>query len=229
MSFDPLKAKVLKGKYQVTKNIYVVCYLYIVEANQDEVRTFIKLKSSAFTSISVGTTILFNMGKSGSSKSDTYNVFSAKVKGVEEQDGQTLHVCTPIQKSERRNLRASERRPVHFPVGMSNSQAIFNALEGSSQGLTLRYSANHAMVSLTLDQTYEFKVNLKDELYCLPGSIKHIQYDWQTHQHLIGVYFGELNKDQAMILNLLVDPEYVVPISNNASVDSAAGKISLDV
>jgi len=229
MSFDPGKAKVLKGKYQVTKNIYVVCYLYLVEATHDEVRTFIKLKSNAFTCIPAGTTILFNVGKPKASKNGVYKVCSAKVKGVEELDGQALHICTPIQTSERRNLRATERRPVHFPVGLSNSQAIFNALEGNNQGLTLRYSANHAMVSLTLNQTYEFKVTLKDELYCLPGSIKHIQYDWQTHQHVIGVYFGDLNKDQSMILNLLVDPEYVVPISNNASVDTAAGKISLDV
>lgn len=229
MSFDPNQAKVLKGKYQITKNIYVVCYLYLVEATEAEVRTLVKLKSSAFTSIPVGTPILFDMEKSNSTKNGLYRVFSSKVKSVEELDGHALHVCTPIQKSERPDLRASERRPVHFPVGISNSQAIFNAFAGSNQGLTLRYSANHAMVSLSLNRTYEFKVNLKDELYCLPGSIKHIQYDWQTHQHLIGVYFGDLNKDQAMILNLLVDPEYVVPLSNNASLDSAAGKISLDV
>lgn len=229
MSFDISRAKVLKGKYQITKNIFVVCYLYILDANNDEVRTLIKLKSNAFAMVPVGTTIYFNMGKENWLPDGDYSTFSVKVKRVEDLDGNSLHVCTAIAKGARKNSRAQERRPLDFPMTLAKSQSVFTAKSGNSQGLTLQYTANHAMVSLALDKTYEFSVSLKGEEYTLPGLIKHIQYDWQTHQHVIGVHFNMLNKDQEIILNLLVDPEYVIPISNNASVDSAAGKISLDV
>lgn len=232
MSFDTNNTKILRGKYQITKNIYVVCYLHIVEANNDEVRTLLKVKSNAFAMVPVGTTIFFNvepLAKDGKSSASSYTVFSVKVKRVEDLDGNSLHICTPIDKKARTDLRVAERRLLDFPVGLANSEALFTAKEGNNQGLTLQYTANHAMVSLALDRTYEFSMSLKDEAYLLPGCIKHIQYDWQTHQHVIGVHFTKLNKDQDMILNLLVDPDYVIPISNKGSVDSAAGKISMDV
>ena len=229
MSVDTSRAKILKGKYQITKNSYVVCYLHILDANNDEVKTLLKIKSNAFTEVPVGTTIYFSMGKDNRQSDGTFNLFSVKVKRVDDVSGNPLHVCTAINKASRENMRAIERRPLDFPVKLSNSDAMFTARDGHSQGLTLQYTANHAMMSLILDRTYDFSVNLKDTEHLLPGKIKHIHYDWQTHQHVVGVHFSQLNKDQDIILNLLVDPDYVIPISNNASVDTAAGKISLDI
>jgi hypothetical protein len=151
------------------------------------------------------------------------------VKRVEDMNGSPLHVCTPINKASRENMRATERRPVDFPVSLANANATFIARDGNSQGLTLQYVARHATMSLMLERSYEFSVTLKDTEHLLPGTVKHIQYDWQTHQHVVGVHFGSLNKDQEMIMNLLVDPDYIIPISNNASVDTATGKISVDI
>jgi hypothetical protein len=223
--------KILRGKYQITKNTYVVCYLHIVEANKTEIRTLIKLKSSGFAMVPVGTTIFFNVEpliQDSQQSSRSYSIFSIKVNQVEDLDGHSLHVCTSIDKKIRGDLRTAERRVLDFPLRLSTSQAMFTAIEGNNQGLTLQYTANNAMVSLALERTYEFSVNLKEKDYVLPGCIKHIQYDWQTHQHVIGVHFNNLNKDQDMILNLLVDPDYVIPISNKASVDTSTGKISVD-
>jgi len=229
MSFDTSRAKILKGKYQITKNSYVVCYLHILDANNDEVRTLLKIKSNAFTEVPVGTTIYFSMGKDNRQPDGSFSLFSVKVKIVQSLDGNPLHICTAIKKTERQDMRAAERRPLDFPVKMSNSDAMFTARSGNNQGLTLQYAANHAMMSLVLDRTYDFSVNLKDTEHVLPGAIKHVHYDWQTHMHVVGVQFNNLNKDQEIILNLLVDPDYVIPISNNASVDTATGKISLDI
>jgi hypothetical protein len=228
MSLQQNPLKILKGKYQVTKNIYVTCYLHILEAGNEEVRTLIKIKSNAFAMIPAGTVLVFN-GKDPQTGVGPKSVFSTQVLRVEELDGKSLHICTGITEENRPDLRSALRKPVKFPVLMAQSQALFTAIEGTNQGLTLLYSTNYAMVSLGLERVYEFSVQWKDETYLLPGHIKHIQYDWQSHQHLIGVQFKELSKDQQLILNLLVDPDYVVPISNNAVVDSAAGKISLDV
>ena len=223
--------KILRGKYQITKNTFVICYLHVVEANQQEFKTFLKLKSKGFAEVPVGTTLFFNMEppkKGGTETLPSYTIFSVKVTQVSEVGGQMLHVCTAVEKKQREELRAAPRRPLDFPVALANSEALFTATNGNNQGLTLQYSANHAMVSLVLGRTYEFVMNHKEQSYVLPGDIKHIQYDWQTHQHVIGVHFNKLDKDQDMILNLLVDPDYVIPISNKASVDTATGKISLD-
>ena len=228
MSFETKHTKIIRGKYQITKNIFVICYLHIVEANETAVRTLIKLKSNAFTGVPVGTSIFFNGEPGLQADQPTFSNYFIKVKQVEDLDGNPLHVCTGLNKLAHQELRSVERRPVGFSIGLSNSHAVFTARDGNNQGLTLQYTAKHAMVSLVLDRVYEFSVQLKEKEYLLPGRIKHIQYDWQSHQHIIGVHFDALNKDQEMILNLLVDPDYVIPISNNASIDSAAGKISLD-
>ena len=84
------------------------------------------------------------------------------------------------------------------------------------------------MVSLSLNRVYNFSVQLKGETYPLPGQIKRIQYDWTSYQHIIGVDFSALNKDQDIILSLMVDPEYTVQLSNKQTVDTASGKISVD-
>ncbi len=224
--------KILRGKYQITKNTFVICYLHVVEASQHEIKTYLKLKAKGFSEVPVGTTIFFKVEPLNKGDDDTppsYTIFSVKVTHVQEVNGQMLHVCTAVDKKQREELRAAPRRALEFPVALANSEALFTAINGNNRGLTLQYSANHAMVSLVLGRSYEFVMSHKETSYVLPGEIKHIQYDWQTHQHLIGVHFNKLDKDQDMILNLLVDPDYVIPISNKASVDTATGKISLDI
>lgn len=223
--------KVLQGKYQITKNTYVVCYLHVLEANDQALRTFLSLKKGSYTQVPIGTKIFFNaepMNKQKSGPDHQFDIFSITVKQIEDMDGQPLHVCTTIQKSSRPDMRSQPRKNVDFPVQLTNSSSVFIAKNGNNRGLTLRYTANRAMVSLILNRSYNFSVHLKGEDYILPGKIKHIQYDWKSHQHIIGVDFSELTKDQDIILNLLVDPDYTVQLSDKQTVDTASGKISLD-
>lgn len=231
MSNGQSTTKVLKGKYQLSKNIFVSCYLNVLEATDQEIRAFVGLKRNTHTQVPIGTKIIFDSGaitKPGITSSSSFEILSITVRQIEERNGQPLLVCTSIQKETRQNERANERREVDFPLQIANSSAEFIAKNGNSKGLTMQYTANRAMVSLSLNRIYNFSVQLKGETYQLPGRIKRIQYDWKSYHHLIGVDFSDLNKDQDIILNLMVDPDYTVQLSNKQTVDTASGKISLD-
>ncbi len=231
MSNGQSTTKVLKGKYQLSKNIFVSCYLNVLEATDQEIRAFVGLKRNANTQVPIGTKIIFDAGavkKNAPVPEASFDILSITVRQIEEKNGQPLLVCTPIQKETRQDQRQHERRDVDFPMQIANSSAVFIAKNGSSKGLTLQYTANRAMVSLSLNRVYNFSVQLKGETYPLPGQIKRIQYDWTSYQHIIGVDFSALNKDQDIILNLMVDPEYTVQLSNKQTVDTASGKISVD-
>jgi hypothetical protein len=143
-------------------------------------------------------------------------------------DGKPLLVCSTIHKETRPDMRQWERREVRFPVTITNSGSRFESLNGCSRGLSLLYKPNRAMVSLSLEKIYPFSIHLKGEQYLFDGNIKHIQYDWDSHHHTIGVHFPHLSKDQEIVLNRLIDPEYKITISNKSTVDSSAGKISID-
>lgn len=230
MSKNRLTTRVLKGKYRITQNTFVVCYLNVLEATDQEIRTFIRLKKNAFTRLPIGTHVYFNAEtlNKGGSKGEL-SIFSVVVKQIEEINGQPLHVCTSVQKEIRANLRSQERREVDFELQLANSSSVFIAKNGNNKGLTLHFTAKRAMMGLMLDQFYDFSVQFKGEEYILPGQIKHIQYDWKSHEHLIGVHFPKLDTDQDIVLNLLVDPDYTIPISNRQVVNTSTGKISAPI
>lgn len=181
--------------------------------------------------VPIGTKIYFNadpINKLNVLRQKDFEVIYITVQKIEEVDGKPLHICTPIHKETRPEMRGSERKEVHFPVIMANSSSQFEAVNGCSEGLSLLFKPNRAMVSLSLNRPYQFSINFKEETYLLDGTIKHIQYDWASHHHVIGIHLSNLTKDQEILLNRLIDPEYKINISNKSTIDSAAGKISID-
>jgi hypothetical protein len=214
-----------KARYQITKNVFVHCYLQVLNANNQEVRLLLGVKHRSDTQVPIGTRVFIN--PTGIHQEDSqFSAFSVAVLSVEERKGQFIHICTPISRELSDNRRAQPRLSVDFPVLLVDSQTIFWATDGSPQGLGLTYSAQRAILKLTLNGSYDFKLNCKGEDFTLSGVIKHIQYDWRTFQHRVGIHFPELTKDKLMFLSIMVDPDYIVPISNTQTVDSGVGKIS---
>lgn len=216
-----------KAKYQITKNVFAACFLDILEADEEGARALLGVKQRSDTLAPPGTRIFFNVD-SNREKSGEYPVFSMTVKAVEEREGQKRLLCTPIHKEIYPERRAQARRPLNFPVLLVDSQTLFQAESGASESLTLTYMAQKAILKLTVNRTYDFKVNFKGEDCHLQGVVKHIHYDWRTFEHRVGIHFPQLGKDEQIMLNLMVDPNYVVPISENQTVDTSAGKVSLN-
>lgn len=207
------------------------CHLNVLEATDHDMKTFLRVKGNTYTMVPIGTKIYLNadsINKLNVLRQKDFDIFSITVQKIEEVNGKPLHICTTIHKETRAEMRGSERRDVHFPVSITNSSSLFETLNGCSEGLSLLFKPNRAMVSLSLDRSYQFSVQFREEDYFLDGNIRHIQYDWATHHHIIGVHFPNLTKDQEILLNRLIDPEYKINISTKSSIDSAAGKISID-
>lgn len=221
------KTKRLRGRYQITKNTFVTCYLDVLEASQEGFKTFIGLSSRADTVVPVGTRIFFNAEPTEGEQG--FNLYSITVQKIEDIEGQPILVCSPIEKETRANLRSKGRIATEFPVMLSGQtqKSGFIAKDGTTSGLTLFYAAKKAILSLALRQTYHFSVEYKGTAYQLPGEVKHIQYDWKTHEHRVGVHFPQLPEQEKVILNLLLDPSYTTPITNKQTVDTALGKISV--
>jgi hypothetical protein len=225
------KTKRLRGRYQITKNTFVTCYLDVLEASSDGFKTFIGLSSRADTVVPVGTRIFFNAEPSrqvDAQPPQSFDVYSITVRQIEDVSGQPILVCSPIQKETRPNLRSEERKQAQFPVRLSgkSQSTSFVAKEGTVKGLTLVYAARKALLSLALGQVYNFSVEYKGTTYQLPGEVKHIRYDWKTHEHLVGVHFRQLPEQEKVVLNLLLDPTYTIPITDKQTVDTSLGKIS---
>lgn len=216
-----------KARYQITKNVFVSCFLDIIEANNQEVRAFLGIKHRSDGHVPIGTRIFLSQAE-GSASGNEFSSFSVTVLKIDSQGDRQIHICTPIHKQTQANRRALTRKPVGFPVLLVDSQTVFFAVNGSAAGLELSCIAQKAILKLTVNQVYQFKVNCKGEDCLLQGVVKHIQYDWRTFQHRVGVHFPALGKDEQIILNWLVDPDYKVPISQNQTIDTATGKISLN-
>ncbi|WP_373531789.1 hypothetical protein [Vampirovibrio sp.] len=214
-----------KARYQITKNVFVHCYMEILDANNQEVRLLLGVKRRSDTQVSVGTRIFISTSEE-SQGGGNFSAFSVTVLKIEEIEGKFVHICTPISKASTDERRSQTRLPVNFPVLLVDSQTLFLATNGTPYGLGLTYTAQRAILKLTVNETYDFKLNCKGEDCHLKGVIKHIQYDWRTFQHQIGIHFPNLQKDERMILNIVVDPDYTVPISNTQTIDGGAGKIS---
>lgn len=224
-----ITTKTLRGKYQITKDIYVACYLDILEATDKEIKTFVGLKKRADSTLPAGTRIYFDaevINKINVRRSNSFDIFWIKVLGSGNLDGKPLHICTTINKETRPNLRGEDRKEAAFPVYLAGSGAEFKAVNGTVQGLTLLYEARKAVLSLAVGHEYEFSVNYKDRDYLLPAVIKHIQYDRREHEHLVGIQFAPLGQELETIVRLLLDPDYKIQISDRHTVDTALGKIS---
>lgn len=225
----PGKTKTLRGKYQLARDTFVTCYLDVLEATDQEIRMFIGLKKRGDATVPVGTKIYLNaepINLINVRRNRDFDIFSIQVLQIEVMNGKPLHVCTPIQKETRADLRGEERKQARFPVHIEGKQSEFVTSGGTAKGLTLHYTSQKAMLSLILNQPYQFQVSYKGSDYSLKGVVRHIQYDWRNHEHLVGVHFPDLSQDEDIILNLLLDPDYTIDISTKQTVDTAQGKIS---
>ena len=225
-----LTTRTLRGKYRLSKNIFVTCYVNVLEATDKEIRTFIGLKQRGDNEVTVGTQIFFDAGPLNLVHFETdrtVELYSITVLKVEENEGGMLHICTPIDKEVRPDLRARNRMVAEFPVRLADKDTEFVVKDGTSKGLALIYKEKRAMASLIVNKSYDFTVTYKDHDYTIPADIKHIQYDWRSHRHMVGIHFPKVTQDQEIILNLLLDPDYTIPITDNQTVDTALGKISL--
>jgi hypothetical protein len=223
------KTRRLRGKYKITKNTFVICYLDVLEASSQGIRTFIGLSRRADTVVPIGTKIFFNAEPmQAQSQSQSFDLYSINVQQIEDVNGHPLLVCSPIQKETRPDLRSDERKMTEFPVTLSgqSQDTSFIAKNANSKGFTLHHVAKRAILSLVLNQVYQFSVEYKGTTYHLPGEIKHIHYDWKTHEHLVGVAFSQMSEQERTIVNLLADPTYTVPMAEKQTVDTALGKIS---
>ncbi len=224
-----ITTKTLRGKYQITKDIYVACYLDILEATDKEIKTFVGLKKRADTTLPTGTKIYFDaevINKINARRTNSFDIFWIQVLGSGNLKGKALHICSAINKETRPNLRKEERIEATFPLYLAGSGAEFKAVNGTVRGLTLLYEARKAVLSLAVGHEYEFSVNYKDREYRLPAVIKHIQYDRREHEHQVGIQFAPLSQELETIVQLLLNPDYKIEISDRHTVDTAIGKIS---
>lgn len=217
-----------KARYQITRNVFVNCYLDILEANSQEVRVLLGVKQRSDTLVPVGTRIYLNTDTLNQPTGGEFKTVSLTVLKIEEQGDRHVHVCGPISQDSLPERRKQARKAVEFPVLLVDSQTVFFAGNGTDESLGLVYAAQKAILKLTVNQTYDFKLNCKGQDCVLKGLIRHIQYDWRTFQHRVGVHFPNLTKDERIILNLMVDPAYRVPLSDKQTVDTSTGKISLN-
>ena len=225
------KTQTLRVKFQIKRNIMATCVVDVVEANDRELRAFVGSKARKDTLLPVGTRVYFNaesIHKITARRSNTFDIFSVTVQEIEDAGGKPLHVCTPILKESHPDLRAMERKPTQFLVTIDGTETEFIAKDGTGTGLTLLYQSKKAVLSLKLGESYPFRMVYKDEAYSLPGIIRHIHYDWKTHDHIVGVHFPKLGGEEEMVLQRLIDPTFVLDISSKQTVDTASGKVSRD-
>ena len=222
-----MTTKTLRGKYQLSKNTYVACYLDVVEATDKEIHTFVGLKKRADGVVPNGARIYFDaemINKINVRRSNTFDIFSVTVLFTRPSNGKTLHICSPINKETHGNLRETERQPMGVHAVLNEAQ--FTVTDATRQGLTLLYTSKKSIMSLVVNHHYELLIQYKDESYPFPVEIKHVQYDWRSHEHVIGVQFGELSEDQQTILTLLLDPRFSIDLSGPQTVDTHQGKVS---
>ncbi len=232
-TFEPIKPKTqtLRGKFQLKRNIFASCLVDVVEASGNDFKAFIGTKTRKDTVLPVGTRLFFNaesIHKITARRTHTYDLFSVTIQEVEDMGGQPLHICTPILKETHNDMRAEERMETEFSLTLEGLGSSFIAVNGTAKGLKLLYQSKKAVLSVKQNQNYTFSANYKNEKYLFSGHICHIQYDWKTHEHFIGVHFPKLTDHEETILNLLINPNYKVEIKGKDTVDTAAGKISRD-
>ncbi|MBY0402526.1 MAG: PilZ domain-containing protein [Cyanobacteria bacterium] len=224
--------KTLLGKYQIKENMFVQCFLEVFEANDREFKTFIGIKRQADVVVPIGTRIYLNadsINKIISRRSNSFEQFFVIVKGLGEQDNRPLQICTPLSKEAQSDRRETPRIPVNFSVSVATEEGediVFSAKNGTAKGLTLQYKSKHILLGgINLNNYYDFRIPYKGQEYFFKGVVKHIHYNWKTHEHVIGVCFEDLKTDSHTILSLLIDPNYRIDISHKETIDPITGKV----
>lgn len=220
-----------KAKYQVNKNLFVACYLDVVEATQQGFKAQVGIRSPGDIILPVGTKLYLASVPSLQPhlKSNAFETYYVVVEGVEVDYGVAIQSCSPILKEKRKNLRRFDRKETSFDAHISEIAGTnFSVLNGSSDGLALQYKASSLLVGLVLGNRYTFNASYKDHLLSIPAKALHLHYDWKNNQHTLGLKILQLNTDQEFLLNRLLDPNYTDDTSQNASIDTEEARIRAD-
>lgn len=224
----PKKVNVLRGKYQIKKNIYSVCTIYVVEANDHDIKAFIGIHRPGDQTIPIGTRIYLDsesINKILARNNQGFEVISIDVKAHENGTTGCLHVCSPIQKDRVADRRKKPRAELKFPVTVPESDIVLNCIDGTMEGLTLLCKSKNRLSSLNVDCEYKFVIDYKGKHYTFPVKVSNLQYDWKNFEHRIGVTLCALDSEQTTILNLVLDPDYELDISHLESIDPITGKV----
>lgn len=226
-----LKAESLQAKYQIHHNLFVTCTLDIVEANSDGMQAQISVRSRGDTVVPVGTKLhlIFPKPYPEIMADRRFEVLYVKVLGIEIIKGKPVQVCSPICREVRTDTRKHERKTCRFEVKLAElSTTAFTVVNGSINGLTLVDSTAKLFIGLGLGNEYHINATHKDEIFSFPAKVAHIHYDWRQHQHQVGVKILSLTPVQKVVLNRLIDPNFVLEMTQTASVDTDEALIRHD-
>jgi hypothetical protein len=223
-------AQPLKAKYQVNRNIYVTCYLDIIEATMDGMKTQVGIRIPGDTILPVGTKLYITQVTPKEQVEDEFEAYYVTVQGVEVEQGLPLQLCSPIMREKRRNMRQRDRKQANFAVKLLELEDTeFTVINGSIDGLTMQYRTTGMLIGLVLGQQYDLHMEYKEQSLNLPVEAIHIQYDWHNNNHLLGVKVLELSQNQEFMLNRLIDPSYTFEVKQSALVDTEEARIRPDM
>ncbi|MBX2859877.1 MAG: hypothetical protein KTR14_01485 [Vampirovibrio sp.] len=213
---------VISAKYQIKPNVFAMCNLEIVEVDEQGVQALFGIRQIGDTSLMPGTAVYFCTNKSG-----TVNQSCVTVQQVKNDGKKVRHYCSPITTLAPEDRRTIPRKESEFFIKLSESKATFLAENGTQEGLKLRYKSKQAVLSLNVGKQYNFKTPHKGTEYNFDGIIRYVIYDWRKYEHILGVSFEGLDDTHQTVLNLLIDPNYKVELSDQ-KIDASAGKVSAD-
>jgi PilZ domain len=221
--------KILKAKYQANKNLFVTCYLNVVEATSKEFKAQIGIRSPGDTIVPVGTKLYLIQENFSPTENGDPDLFFVVVEGIEIDGGLPVQVCSPICKENRQDSRKKERQDCYFEVSSIDGMAFeqCTAINGSMKGLGLKLKAAKIYSGLVLDNTCQLSIPVaeENETISLPVKIAHIQYNWQTYEHLIGVQILQATTQDSELLYRLLNP---IPEGRRATTIDEEAKIHLD-
>lgn len=234
MTMSTLEEKIikkLKGRYQIKPNIYVTVYLDICKADSEGFETYVSLKKLHDTVIPPGARLYFEsdgITQMKARRSGQFDQYFVTVLDTDMTEDACLHFCTPVEIESFPDRRQIPRKNTEFSVQFTGDLTKdFIATNGSVEGgLRLEYQSQKAMMGFKLKNLYDFQFNYKSNIYTFQGLVKHIQYNWKTHGHQIGLELVDNKEDGFYVVNRLIDSEYTVNISTKQSIDTSAGKIS---
>lgn len=222
------KARTLRGKYELKKNIAVSCYIDVQQATDQNMRLLIGVKKRGDNQVAVGTRIYLNaesINKINARRSGSFDTFSTVVLDVKPYQGKVLHICSPIMRETTPDRRLQQRFDCDFHLSQAHSGINYRILNGSSSGAKLIYQDRRAVMSLILGTQSNFQTAYKDRIYRFNGEVHHILYDWRRHTHEVGIIWRGLTSETETIWNLLINPEYSVDITSKHKIDGGEGKI----
>ncbi len=218
----------LRAKYLANKNLFVVCYLDVIEATADGFKAQVGIRVPGDTIIPVGTRLYLQPdgGRVKVSASGEFELYYVIAQGVEISDHLPVQVCSPIYREAGTNRRRVERIETDFDVTVQEIGDVpFKVVEGSHKGLTLEFKATGLFVGVVLGSEYHLNLNYKGQAFTLPVQVNHIHYDWHCNQHRVGVKILQLHAGQEAILSKLLEPTKKLDLKQKALVDTDEARI----